>query len=67
MMKRICDECAIVADSDGIDLPYSDPYEYVCDVATKTGANTSSMLSDVNVRHKIDSMISLMHSFNQIH
>jgi 2-dehydropantoate 2-reductase len=46
-MEQAATECAAVARTKNIPLPYADPAAYVREVAQRTGANLSSMLQDV--------------------
>jgi 2-dehydropantoate 2-reductase len=47
LMSDTAHEAEAVANAVGVELPYPDPVAVVESVARKTGANTSSMLSDV--------------------
>jgi 2-dehydropantoate 2-reductase len=47
LMGLAAQECAEVARAQGIELPFPDPFERVCEVARDTAANQSSMLQDV--------------------
>jgi 2-dehydropantoate 2-reductase len=47
LMVRAADECARVARSRGIELPFPEPGMHVKEVAEKTAANQSSMLQDL--------------------
>jgi 2-dehydropantoate 2-reductase len=47
LMERAALECASVAQSKGIKLPFSDPVAQVREVALKTSNNRSSMLQDI--------------------
>jgi 2-dehydropantoate 2-reductase len=47
LMGLAAQECADVACAQGIELPFPDPFERVCEAARVTAANQSSMLQDV--------------------
>jgi 2-dehydropantoate 2-reductase len=47
LMIRAAAECAAVAETKGIRLPFADPAAHVREVAEKTATNRSSMLQDV--------------------
>ncbi len=47
LLQDLAVEAAAVANAFGIILPYPDPATAVVDIATRTAANTSSMLQDV--------------------
>ena len=47
MVARAVNEAVAVAHALGIELPYDEPVRHVLDVAWRTGANRSSMLTDI--------------------
>lgn len=47
LVESVVSEAVAVADARGTALPYEDPVDHVLDVASKTGANRSSMLADI--------------------
>ncbi len=47
LMIKATEECAAVASSKGIKLPFPDPADYVRNVVERTATNKSSMLQDV--------------------
>lgn len=53
-MKKIVEECILVARMEGIDAETDAVLEFVCSVASKTSMNTSSMLSDTINRKRTE-------------